>query len=295
MTSTSLGHPLVRAYLEELEKSFTGLPPGQARELREQITAHLEDSLTVAASETEVGEVLRRLGRPADLAADAAEQAGSAGLGEPLVPLIRPGLVPRRRRWQAPRLQWQVSALIAAVLIGAGYLIAVETAPALQAGTSAVWRYPQDAVRTVWTLEPTGETVGSAPMRWGEQQGFLITLTNTSAWTQTIIGPVPYLVTPGGVTGVQIAVAGDNRDINRGGLTRSLTFSSPGSIPPHQTRALRVLWRTTICQLQGGSLLMHGLELRVHVGGVTRTELIPMNQYFTLSGATPPWASRICT
>jgi len=105
VTSTSLGHPLVRAYLEELEKSFTGLPPGQARELREQITAHLEDSLTVAASETEVGEVLRRLGRPADLAADAAEQAGSAGLGEPLVPLIRPGLVPRRRRWQAPRLQ----------------------------------------------------------------------------------------------------------------------------------------------------------------------------------------------
>jgi len=76
-------------------------------------------------------------------------------------------------------------------------------------------------------------------------QGFIVTITNPSDWTQTVLGPASGFVTPGGRTGIQIAVTGYNRNIEEGGLTRNgVSFTSPGSIPPHQIRALRVLWRT---------------------------------------------------
>ncbi|MBO0833053.1 MAG: hypothetical protein J2P29_13890, partial [Actinobacteria bacterium] len=74
MTSTALGHPLVREYLDELDAAFAALPPHRARELREQITTHLEDALPAVAGDQEVAEALRRLGKPADLAAEATGQ-----------------------------------------------------------------------------------------------------------------------------------------------------------------------------------------------------------------------------
>jgi hypothetical protein len=45
-----LGHRLVRRYLRDLDAAMRRLPAAQARELREQITAHLTGKLGLAAA-----------------------------------------------------------------------------------------------------------------------------------------------------------------------------------------------------------------------------------------------------
>ena len=45
MSGTVLDHWLVRDYPCELDAAMRGLPPAQACELKEQITAHLDDAL----------------------------------------------------------------------------------------------------------------------------------------------------------------------------------------------------------------------------------------------------------
>ena len=79
MSGTVLDHRLVRDYLWELDAAMRGLPPAQARELKEQITAHLDDALGPEAGDHEVAATLRRLGSPADLAAEAGATSGSSG------------------------------------------------------------------------------------------------------------------------------------------------------------------------------------------------------------------------
>jgi len=280
MTSTTPGHPLVRAYLGELATALAALPPNRANELMDQITTHLEDTLPPGAEEQEVAEVLRRLGQPADLAAEAAGRGGPR----------------RRRKLGPPWLPLSVSALIAVVVLGAGYLIAVESAPALQPAGSSIWWYPIDRSRGVWTNEPTGESVSSVPIRSGQMQGFVVTVINNSDWTQTILGPAADYVTPGGLSDIQIAVTRYNRDIERGGLTfDGVTFTTPGSIPPHQIRAVRVLWRSTTCYDKGTSGLTDLLTLAVRVGGITRTEAVTMDGWWRLTGpSSPPNAHNEC-
>jgi hypothetical protein len=96
--STALDHRLVRDYLRELDKAMRGLPDTPARELTEQITAHLDDALRPDADDHEVAATLRRLGSPADLAAEAGAASGSAG----------PGLALSGRR-----VGWRLAAIIA--------------------------------------------------------------------------------------------------------------------------------------------------------------------------------------
>jgi hypothetical protein len=79
MSGTVLDHRLVRGYLRELDAVMRGLPAAQARELREQITAHLDDALGPDAGDYEVAATLSRLGSPADLAAEAGAASGSSG------------------------------------------------------------------------------------------------------------------------------------------------------------------------------------------------------------------------
>jgi len=81
MSGTALDHRLVRDYLCELDTAMRGLPvpPAQARELKEQITAHLEDALGPDADDQEVAATLSRLGSPAGLAAEAGAPSGSSG------------------------------------------------------------------------------------------------------------------------------------------------------------------------------------------------------------------------
>jgi hypothetical protein len=98
MSGTALDHRLVRDYLRELDKAMRGLPDTQARELKEQITAHLDDALQPAAGDHEVAATLSRLGSPADLAAEAGAAGGSSG----------PPLALSRRR-----VRWRLAAIIA--------------------------------------------------------------------------------------------------------------------------------------------------------------------------------------
>ena len=81
MSGTALDHRLVRDYLRDLDKAMRGLPDTQARELKEQITAHLDDALQPGAGDDEVAATLSRLGSPADLAAEAWAASGSSGPG----------------------------------------------------------------------------------------------------------------------------------------------------------------------------------------------------------------------
>jgi len=98
MSGTALDHRLVRDYLRELDKAMRGLPDTQARELKEQITAHLDDALQPGAGDHEVAATLSRLGSPADLAAEAGAASGSSG----------PGLALSGRR-----VRWRLAAIIA--------------------------------------------------------------------------------------------------------------------------------------------------------------------------------------
>ena len=49
MSGTALDHPLVRDYLRDLDQALAALPPEQASELTEQITAHLDEALLLVA------------------------------------------------------------------------------------------------------------------------------------------------------------------------------------------------------------------------------------------------------
>jgi hypothetical protein len=79
MSGTALNHRLVRDYLRDLDEALRGLPAGQARELEEQITAHLQDALGPEADDQEVAATVRRLGSAAGLTTEAAAASGSPG------------------------------------------------------------------------------------------------------------------------------------------------------------------------------------------------------------------------
>ena len=111
MNGTALDHRLVRDYLRELDKAMRGLPDTQARELKEQITAHLDDALQPDAGDHEVAATLRRLGSPADLAAEAGAASGSSG----------PGLALSGRR-----VRWRLAAIIAVPTVVAAVLGALQ-------------------------------------------------------------------------------------------------------------------------------------------------------------------------
>jgi hypothetical protein len=98
MSGTVLGHRLVRGYLRELDAAMRGLPAAQARELREQITAHLDDALGPDAGDQEVAATLSRLGSPAGLAAEAGAASGSPGRGPRWAAGQRAGGSPRSSR-----------------------------------------------------------------------------------------------------------------------------------------------------------------------------------------------------
>jgi hypothetical protein len=55
MSETVLEHPLVRQYLRALDAACVTLPAERARELREQIAAHLDEALPLAPPTTRCG------------------------------------------------------------------------------------------------------------------------------------------------------------------------------------------------------------------------------------------------
>lgn len=94
MSDTVLEHPVVREYLRELDKASLTLPAAQARELREQIAAHLDEALPPTAAPEQVRDEIGRLGSPRSLAAAAAGPA-SRSLAARLLP-VRAADRPRR-------------------------------------------------------------------------------------------------------------------------------------------------------------------------------------------------------
>ena len=281
--SAALDHRLVRDYLRKLDVALSGLPAGQAQELREQITAHLDDLLSPGATDVEVSAALGRLGSPAELAAEAAAESS-------------PALRARPRRMVRARLValgWRRGLLVLAgtLLAGValGYYIAMQTAPELIFAGAASWWYPKDSAREVDT-SADGASQTTAPIRSGQRQGFAITLINNSDWTQTVLGPPTGLDAAwdspnGGPSMAQLSVSTPNRNIENGGFsTAGVKFVLPGSIPPHQIRMLRVLWTSSTCLMKGGSQGIDQLVLRVRVGWITRIETVDLGQGWYLAG-----------
>jgi hypothetical protein len=264
MSGTALEHPLVRDYLRELDRALAVLPPAQAGELREQITAHLDDALAPGSDDAQIAAVLARLGRPADLAAEAAG----------------PMAAPARRR---PRLPWWLWAHIVVALTAAaviiGYLVVVSSAPALEARGPSSWWVPRDVAAATFA-EADGVRQTSVPARNGHLQGFAVTLYNPSDLTETILGQWQGSSAPGNFQRslITIATTGSKGDF------RALRYTRPASIPPHQSRWVRLLWITNACIERGGWQGNNQLRLHVRVGWLDRVEVVTLRQTWAVSG-----------
>jgi hypothetical protein len=267
MHGTAARHPLVLEYVRKLDAALRVLPPGRARELREQVTAHLDEALPSGVSDEAVAEALRRLGPPRDLAAEAIAVSG-------------------KRPWPA-RIRWRSWAAIATAvaLIGAtvGYTVVVATTGPLTAGASTWW-YMQDGIHAADSS--AGDQVqATAPIRPGQRQGFVIVLSNPTGMTQTVLRDAGNFGGPNVVVHGQIAASTYDLTHTRGGL-RSLAYRPlPISVPPHQSRAFRVMWTSHLCLQDGMTWVMTGLILRVRVGWMTRTEDITLPEGYGLTMA----------
>jgi len=298
MSGTALDNPLVREYLRTLDTAFARLPAWQASELREQITAHITDALPHEAADAQVAAVLARLGSPAELAAEAAPGARTdandgAGLG-----VWRDDAAARPpRRTRRPWRNWWFWATAGAVVVALVVVIAVvasepnpaETAPALTAGGAGGWWYRQDRAHEVDTTAD-GAIQSTVPIRSGQWQGFFIDLFNRSDLTQTVLGPAvgnslpSAFVGSGGFHGI-IGVSTPNHEVDMGsGVFNGVRFVLPGVIPPHQLRAMRVMWRSTTCLGPGTEQGSDEVALRVRVGSIIRTEVIWLTQGWYVAG-----------
>ena len=286
MTGTALDHRLVQGYLSQLDVALSSLPAPQARELREQIVAHLDDALPADADDQQVALTLSRLGSPADLAAEASATARQT-VGQAVVAAAR-------RAWaKVTRSRRRVKLLALLVLLlvatGATYLVLFLSAPLIQADGSAGWWYRQDYIHEVDT-SADGAQQTTVPVRSGQRQGFSIGIENPSNFTETILGRpqgpnAPWDSPNGGFGPAQIGVSVPNREIDTGGFIRDVAFTLPGSIPPHQIRMLRITWISAIClEGKGSASIIDTLYLRVRVGWFTRTDVIPLGTGWALAG-----------
>ena len=276
MSDTVLGHPLVRKYLSELDAACAALPVAQARELRDQIAAHLDEALPPGATDAEVRAELARLGPPRSLATDAAG------------PGWRP--IARRLRHRLGRVRWWVWAalavLVSALGTWAGFLISMNTAAPLYVVGNG-WLYPADQAHAVDTSAGTN-TATTVPTRHGQRQGIEFSVVNNSDWTQVILGADPrwnMII----FSDVQVDVE-SGPHLNRVGdpITGGRSYVSPGVIPPHSFRWVRVSWTSEICPVvNGGENITTDILLRVRVGVISRTEDVSFNQAFVVTGGGP--------
>jgi hypothetical protein len=274
MSGTALDHPLVRDYLRQLDVALNALPARPGRELREQITAHLDDALAPGASADDVAEVLRRLGAPAELAAEAAVTAG--------VPALQ------RERGRIARIKlrnWILTGLALAIVVAlagrwADYYL---SAGQLTYQPGADWWFTQDSSREVLSYA-NNTSQSTVPIRSGQEQGYIISIYNGSSVTQTVVGDANGAFNgqtnwnnPGSgaeqvtVSTTQIHVPGGFSGQRVAGPA---AFGLPVSIPPGQTRVVRVLWRSGLCLSTGESNGIGTLALRVRTGWFTRTQVI---------------------
>jgi hypothetical protein len=272
MSDTVLENVLVREYLRMLSLECITLPVAQARELREQIAAHLDEALAPDATDAEVQAELARLGSPRSLAAAAGP--------------VRPAGWRRLRNWLGHVRWWVWAALVLVVAMagtGSGLLISMRTAAPLVQGSMIGWYFPQDRGRSVETQ--AGDTTQlTIPQRYRQDQGFFINIRNDSDWTQTVLGVAQRFWYPFSNRPPQIAI-GTDKEVDLGGMDNLVHWSATGSIPPHSVRALRVIWDSNVCWIPGsGPQSVQDVELTVRVGTVTKTEDIRLFAAMALSG-----------
>ena len=140
-------------------------------------------------------------------------------------------------------------------------------------------RFPRATRRVITSAN--GQMQSTVPIRTGQRQGFVVQLFNFTSQTQTVLGPVDYFVAPYGGANVLIGVSTVDPDHTPDSL-RSLRYTLPVSIPPNQSRAVRVLWTSTGCLQPESQAGISELTLRVRVGWITRTEVIQLPQGFFL-------------
>ena len=121
MSGTALDHRLVRDYLRELDAAMRGLPAAQARELKEQITAHLDDALEPAADDHEVAATLR----PARLSSRPRRRGQSRGRSQRRG-RGRERLVRAAARAEPRRVRWRLAAVVAVPTVIAAVLGALQ-------------------------------------------------------------------------------------------------------------------------------------------------------------------------
>ena len=265
-------HPLVRSYLRDLNVALRPVPPDRARELGEQIRAHLEETIPPGADAQAVAETLARLGTPGQLAAQA------RALAPPRTPA-------QRFRSGLARLGWRGGAAVAVALVVTAYVVVLLTAAPLDGPGGTVWWYRQDRLHAVMT-SADGASQTTVPVRSGQRQGLAFTVTNPSPFTQTILGPAAHAGSPNGPL-FQIGVATTD-PWHGGGFPDRLPYALPGSIPPHQTRWVRMMWTSHTCLVKGSDQGIGALPARVRVGLITRTEVIPLGMGWFLSGPSQP-------
>jgi hypothetical protein len=269
MSDTVLEHFLVRDYLRELSAVCVTLPAAQARELREQIIAHLDEALPPEATDAEVQAELARLGRPRSLAAEAA--------GPGWQPVGR-----RLRNWLG-HVRWWVWAalavLVSALGTGAGFLISMSTTAVLNVPGEG-WLYPEAGVA------PRADAVTefTVPIRSGQRQGLQLLVENDSDWTQVVLGADLQEIARG-FRDFQVTVeTGPHLNSSGNPGFGGSHFTAPGAIPPHSDREVRVTWISHICVAKGGTTSFDYLPLRVRVGVITRTEDVKLDPDFALAG-----------
>ena len=267
MSETALVHPLVAGYLILFDAEASVLPVPRARELREQVVAHIEDAVGPDASDEEIAAVLRGLGSARALVTEAVAATG-------------------KRHWAA-RVGWKgwipIGVLLLVVAAVSGYYIKLDSmehvAPLFVEGLSGWW-YPPDYNREV-TTEADGATQTTVPIRPGQRQGYFIQVFNFTDMTQTVLGSNLQGFGPNGGTDAQVTLSTTDPYLS-GNDPHALRYALPVSIPPGQSRNLRIVWVSHGCLSKLNQAGMDSVELQVRVGWTTRTEYIQFNEGFYL-------------
>ena len=267
MSETALVHPLVAGYLKVFDAEAAILPVNRARELREQVVAHIEDAVGPDASDEEIAAVLRGLGPARVLVAEAVAATG-------------------KRHWAA-RFGWKgwtvIGALLLVIAAVSGYYLKIDSmksVPPLFVEGQSGWWYPPDYNRQV-TTEADGATQTTVPIRPGHRQGFFIQVFNFTRMTQTVLGSNLGGFGPNGGTGARVRLSTSDPP-RSGSEPHAVSYALPVSIPPGQSRYLRITWISRGCVTAAEVVGMDSVELRVRVGWITRTEYIAFGQGFYL-------------
>jgi hypothetical protein len=267
MSGTAVAHRLVAGYLRQFDAAASVLPVPRARELREQVVAHIEEAVSPDASDEDVAAVLGALGPARVLVAEAVAATG-------------------KRYWAARlwRKGWVlIGVLLLIVAAVSGYYIKLNSmnkvGPLFVEGGSGWW-YPQDGSRQV-TTEADGATQTTVPIRQGQRQGFFIQVFNFTGMTQTVLGSNLFGGPNGGTSSqLTLSTADPQRHGNEPHAVRYAL--PPASIPPGQSRYLRITWISHGCLSKLSVAGMDSVELRVKVGWTTRTAYIQFDEGFFL-------------